>query len=132
MKTFTSIARLLLGLVYVVFGLDYFLHFIAKIVTFPSIGDGANNYFGALAATGYFFPVLKSVEIIAGIFLVVNKFTPLFLIVLIPISLQICLFDIFLAPQLLWLGGSPFLLNIFLLIAYRKYYMQLIVASPVI
>ncbi|MFI5162989.1 MAG: hypothetical protein ACHQHN_17035 [Sphingobacteriales bacterium] len=64
MKTTATIARLLLSLIYLVFGLDYFLHFISHIINLPSAGSKADGFFGALFAAKYFFPFLKSIEVI--------------------------------------------------------------------
>jgi len=122
MKTAVTIARLLLGFIFLVFGLDFFLHFLEKLVTFPAIGPKASDYLGALANAGYFFPVLKSIEVVCGIFLLVNRYTALFIVVVFPIALNIFLFDVFLATSLLFLGGGILVLNLFLAYAYRKNY----------
>jgi hypothetical protein len=49
MKTPASIARILLGVTFVVFGLNGFLHFLPQ----PAMPPAAGAFFGALAATGY-------------------------------------------------------------------------------
>ena len=53
---------------------------------------------GALAASGYFFPVLKLVEVLAGALLLVRRFVPLALVLLAPIVVQIFLFHAVLTP----------------------------------
>ena len=102
-------AQALLGLVFFVFGLNGFLEFLPV----PEMGDKAGVYMGGLAATGYFFPVLKIVEVIAGLLLLVRFFSPLALVLLAPIVVQILLFHIFLEP-----GGMPMAIVITLLEAY--------------
>ena len=89
-------ARLLLGLIFFVFGLNGFLAFLPS----PPMPEAAGAFAGALAATGYFFPLLKATEVLAGLALLGNRFVPLALTVLAPITLHIALFHTFLAPSL--------------------------------
>ncbi len=130
MKIAVLIARVLLALIYLTFGLDYFLDFISHIVNLPSAGDRANAFFGALAAAKYFFPFLKSIEIICGLFLLINRFTAFFLVAVFPITVNICVFHICMTPTYLPLGASMLVLNLFLLYAYRKYYISLFAFKP--
>src|SRR5436190_16417378 len=88
-------ARSVLGLIYFVFGLNFFLHFIP---TPPSAGGVADAFIGGLFQSGYFFPMMKSIEVVLGAFLLIGLFVPLSLVVLMPISLNILLFHAFLAP----------------------------------
>src|SRR5581483_10625994 len=104
MRTAVLIARVMLALIYLTFGLDYFLHFISHIVNLPSAGEKADAFFGALGATGYFFPFLKSVEIICGLFVLIDRFTAFFLVALLPITVNICVFHACMTPVYLPLG----------------------------
>ena len=85
----------LLGLIFFVFGLNGFLHFLAE----PEVSGDAATYMGGLAATGYFFPVLKVVEVVGGFLLLIRKLPALALVLLAPIVVQIFLFHAFLAPE---------------------------------
>ena len=89
-----TVARVLLGLVFVVFGSNYFLHFLPAQ---PAEG-AAGTFLGGLAAAGYFFPFLKGTEIVAGLALLSGRFVPLALTVLAPVVLQIGLFHTLLSP----------------------------------
>lgn len=102
-----AVTRILLGLTFVVFGLNGFLQFLPAP---PPERAEAGAFLGGLAAASYFFPVLKGTEVLAGIALLSNRFVPLALVVLAPIVLQIALFHFVLAP-----AGSA--LAIFLLVA---------------
>jgi uncharacterized membrane protein YphA (DoxX/SURF4 family) len=93
-----SAARVLLGLVFFVFGLNGFLQFIPQ----PPAPDKAMAFLGALAATGYMFPLIKSVEVIGGALLLSNRFVPLALAIVAPNVVNIVLFHSVLAP-----GGLP-------------------------
>jgi hypothetical protein len=85
----------LLGLIFFVFGLNGFLHFLAE----PEVSGDAATYMGGLAATGYFFPVLKVVEVVGGFLLLIRKLPALALVLLAPVVVQIFLFHVFLAPE---------------------------------
>ncbi len=90
-------ARLLLGAIFTVFGLNGFLHFIPQ----PPHAGLAAVFLGGLGASGYFFPLLKGTEVLVGLALLGNRFVPLALTVLAPIALNIVAFHAFLAPTAL-------------------------------
>jgi hypothetical protein len=90
----SSGARILLGLIFFVFGLNGFLGFIPQ----PPAPERAAAFMGALAATGYMFPLIKGVEVIGGALLLSNRFVPLALIILAPNVVNIVLFHAVLAP----------------------------------
>jgi uncharacterized membrane protein YphA (DoxX/SURF4 family) len=91
-------ARVLLGVVFFVFGLNGFLGFIPQ----PPAPERAGAFMGALAATGYMFPLIKGVEVLGGALLLSNRFVPLALAILAPNVVNIVLFHSLLAP-----GGLP-------------------------
>ncbi|RMG46396.1 MAG: DoxX family protein [Acidobacteria bacterium] len=102
-------ARVLLGLIFFVFGLNGFLHFLPM----PELAGPARSMMEALAGTGYFFPVLKLVETISGAALLADLFVPLALVLLAPVVVQIALFHLFLDP-----AGLPLAAVIVVLEAY--------------
>jgi hypothetical protein len=87
-------ARVIFGLIFFVFGLNGFLQFLPA----PPMTDKAGAFGGALAATGYMFPLIKGVEVIGGALLLSNRFVPLALTLLAPIVVNIVAFHTFLAP----------------------------------
>jgi uncharacterized membrane protein YphA (DoxX/SURF4 family) len=116
-------ARVLLGLVFVVFGLNGFLHFLPQ----PPMPEGAQAFAGALFATGYFFPLLKGTEIVAGSLLLSGRYVPLALTLLAPIVVNIVAFHVFLAPGI----GLPLailVLELFLAWAYRAAFRPMLAA----
>src|SRR5476651_1716036 len=119
MKIAVIIARSLLGLVFLVFGLNFFLHFIPMG---PQPAGKAGAFEGGLFGSGYFFPFLKVIETVSGLFLIINRYTPFFLLLLFPITVNICLFHAFLAPSGLPLGGLMLVHHLFLGYAYFKFY----------
>ena len=81
MRLVVPIARTLLGLVFVVFGLNFFFHFLPM----PPMEGAPAAFMGALFATGYMFPLIKGTEVVAGAMLLGNRFVPLALTLLAPI-----------------------------------------------
>lgn len=128
MKLAVTISRLLLGFLYLVFGLDYFLHFIPYQ---PPQHEGAAGLFKAgLMATGYFYPMQKVIQIAGGLSLLSNWYAPFFAVVLFPISLNVFLFHTILVPSG-WLMGVLLLVpNLLLGLGYRDCYRGLFTAKP--
>jgi putative oxidoreductase len=93
MKITKLIARILLGLLFLVFGLNGFLQFIHMA---PPTGL-AGQYVGALFISHYLVPVFL-LEIIGGALLLANRFVPLALILLGPVIVNILLFHTLMAP----------------------------------
>jgi hypothetical protein len=90
----TIIAGGLLGLAFVVFGLNFFLHFI-PIPPLPE-GSPAAAFMGAAYTTG-FLTFVKVLEILGGILVAIPKTRNLGLLVLGPIIVNILAFHIFIA-----------------------------------
>jgi len=131
MKITVLILRSLLALVYLLFGLNFFFHF--KFIPTPPPPAGAAGAFeGGLFGAGYFFPFMKVVEITSGFFMLINKYTALFVLIIFPITLNIFLFHAFLAPGEVAMGAVMLLINLFLGFAYRKYYVSFFTASPTV
>lgn len=115
----TTVVRSLLGLIFLVFGLNFFLHFIPMPPP-PANPGAAESFTGGLFQAGYFFPMLKGIEVLLGGFLLLNFFTPLSLVILAPISINILLFHLFLAPAGIGMSILIVVLHIYLFWAYRK------------
>jgi len=90
----SAVARLVLGAGFTIFGLNGFLHFIPM----PPAPPAAGGFLGALAATGYMFPLIKGTEVISGLLLLGNRYVPLALTLLAPVLVNIVSFHAFLAP----------------------------------
>ncbi len=104
MKTkIVLIARLLLGLMFLVFGLNGFLNFISM----PPPSGLAAQYMGALFVSHY-FAVIFALQFVAGVLLLANRFVALALAILAPILVNIGLFHAFMSPE----GFAPALVAI--------------------
>jgi hypothetical protein len=84
MKIASLIARLLLGLVFLVFGLNGFLHFIKA----PMPTGIAGPWVGAIFASG-FWVVIFGIQVICGALFLVNRFVPLALVLIGPVIVNI-------------------------------------------
>ncbi len=93
MKIVTLVARILLGLLFLVFGLNGFLHFIPMQ---PPTGL-AGQYMGALFLSHYLV-VVFALEAVGGLLLLINRYVPLALVLLGPVIVNIVLFHACLAP----------------------------------
>lgn len=98
-------SRYLLGLIYLVFGLNGFLMFIP----IPPMPEGAVAFMQAMMGTGYLLMVVKVVEVLGGILLLSGFAFPFALILLAPITVNIFLFHLFLTPGLTGVA-MPFLM----------------------
>src|ERR1035438_8240506 len=94
MKALIITSRILLGLIFTVFGLNGFLHFIPM----PPPSGAAGQFFGAMFVSHYIFAVLV-LEITAGVLLLVNRFALVALVILGPILVNIALFHITMSPH---------------------------------
>jgi len=113
MKIAVVIARVLLGLIFLVFGLNTYFHFMPQQ---PIPGDA-----GALSMLMFkhgWFSFYSVLYIVGGILLLVGRYVPLGLLLLAPILVNILLFHITLAPAAIGPGLVCTVLEIFLIYAY--------------
>lgn len=109
-------ARLALGAIFTVFGLNGFLHFIPS----PAPSGLAATFVGGLAASGYMFPLIKGTEVLAGLLLLGNRYVPLALTVLAPIVVNILAYHLFLASGALVLPLLVTALGVYLATTERR------------
>jgi len=119
MKILTLIARILLGLMFVVFGLNGFFDFIPKPKEPPT--GHALEFAGALMATGY-MKVVMALQLIGGALVLSGRFLPLGLLLLGPVIVNILLFHVFLEPKGLGMAIVVSALSLFLLGRYWSAY----------
>lgn len=94
MKITSLVSRLLLGLIFTVFGLNGFLHFIPQ----PPPTGVAGQFLGALYVSRYLGAIFL-VQLASGVLLLVNRFVPLALACLAPVLVNIVLFHACMAPH---------------------------------
>ena len=120
------VARVLVGLPFVVFGLNHFLNFLPMPT--PELPENALKFGGALGASGY-LNVVKVLEVVGGALVLSGRLVPLGLVLVTPVAVNIALWDIFLVgkPGLgVVLAGLCF----FLVWAYRSHFAPLFAVRP--
>jgi putative oxidoreductase len=105
------VSRLLLGLIYTVFGLAGLFQLLPVP---PDMPEAVQKFMEGAMATGYLMTLIKLTESVCGIMLLANIFSPLALVILAPISLNIFLFHAFTSPDGLPMGIIICALHLFL------------------
>ena len=95
MKIAALIARILLGIIFVVFGANGFFNFLPM----PPMPDGPAKTFAMLLMSSHYMPVVSGIQLIGGALLLVNKFVPLGLTLLGPVIVNIFLFHALMEPK---------------------------------
>lgn len=114
----TVVLRVVLGLVLVLVGLNKLFHFMPTPPATPEM----QKFLGALAASGYLIPLVASVEAVVGILLITDRFVPLALVVLAPISVNIVASHLAMDPGGIAPAALVAALNAALAFAYRDRY----------
>jgi len=122
MKITTHIARILLGLIFFVFGLNPFLHFLPARL--PS--GLAGQFLNLLIQSHYVFFV-GAVQLVGGVLLLVNRYIPLALTLLGPVIVNILLYHFLLSPAGAGLALLVTILWGFLFFRHRQHFSSLFV-----
>lgn len=120
-SNFTTLLRIILALILLVFGLNKFIGFIPA----PELPEEAASFMNSLLDTGYVLYFLGILEIFIGILLLLKKWVPFALLVLVPISVNILMFHIFLDLPDILQAIVVVGLNAVLIIRYWKAYTPL-------
>lgn len=119
-------ARLMMGVIYLVSGLNWWF----KLITpYPSISDFAHSppppdMVGEMIKTGVLFHIVKGTELLAGLALLSNRFVPLMLVAVLPVTVNIAIVDVFFIAHTrgIVMGSGALVLNLFLMSAYIGHY----------
>jgi len=127
----TQVARLLLAFEYILNGLNWWW----KVLPYPSMSDPPLGqtppFVQAMIDTGFMFQGTKAVEVVTGLMLLANLWVPLAVVVAFPVTVGIWSVDFFLISKSLraqLLGWSVLTLNAYLLFAYIRYFVPMLVA----
>jgi len=121
----TAIVRILLGLMFLVFGLNGFLNFMPAPKDMP---PEVMNVLGTLMKAGY-MTVVSGAEVIVAAMLLTNRFVPLALALLAPIVVGIITFHIAMAPATIGPGIVVLLMEPYLAWAYRGAFRPMLAAK---
>ena len=119
-------SRILLGLVFFVFGLNGFLNFIPPPE--KPMPEGAVALFTALFGSRYMIPLIAGTQLVSGVLLLVGRFVPLALVLLAPVIVNIVAFHLFLEPSGTAIALVVLALEIHLAWAYRSAFRPLLTA----
>src|SRR5215813_5151947 len=111
----TAIVRILLGLMFLVFGLNGFLNFMPQPKDLP---QEIITVMGALMKAGY-MTVVSGAEVLIAVLLLTNRFVPLALTLLAPILVGILTFHTFIAPATIVPSIVVTMMELYLAWAYR-------------
>ncbi len=117
--------RILLGLPFLVFGLNGILHFMKAP---PMTGDA--GLFADLLAKHNYMTFVALLQVIGGLLLLVGRFIPLALVILGPILVNILLFHFLLEPRGVAIGLVLTVFELVLISVYRRSFRGLFDASP--
>jgi hypothetical protein len=122
------VARVLVGLPFLVFGLNYFTPIIP--FTPPEYPENATKFLTALAVSQY-LAVVKVLEIVGGALLLSGRLVPLGLVIATPVAVNIALFDVLLVGKPA-LGVVLTALCAFLVWAYRSHFAGVFAVKPTV
>ncbi len=126
MKKAVLVARILLGLVFLVFGLNGILHFLPM----PPMPAGDATTFATILTAHKYMSFVDLCEVIGGLLLLVGRYVPLGLTILGPIIVNILLYHFLLEPKGVAIGLVTLALEVFLIYAYRLSFRGLFDANP--
>jgi hypothetical protein len=126
MKIVAVIARILLGLMFFVFGLNGFLNFMHA-----PLPPGLAGTFLDTLITSHFVYYVSGIQVIAGVLLIANQFVPLALALLAPVLYNILVFHITMQPSGLPMGLIATILWLILVWRLRDYFAPLFVQKAV-
>jgi uncharacterized membrane protein YphA (DoxX/SURF4 family) len=118
------VARILLGLIFIIMGLNGFFYFIPAPKT-PMPAE-AIAFAVALEKSGYMNQLVSATQLVAGILLLLNLFVPLALTVLAPVIVNIIAYHVFLDFNMIAPGIVVTLLELYLAWVYRKAFLPML------
>jgi uncharacterized membrane protein YphA (DoxX/SURF4 family) len=125
MKIAMIIVRTLMGLLFLFASITFLLNLFPQ----PELTGGIKTFFDGMAATGYFFTLLKVTELVCGLMFVTGRFVPLATVVIAPVIINIFLVHLFLEPSGLPIAIFLVFANAFVAYYYRSSYAGLLASK---
>jgi len=116
-----TVLQILLGLLLLATGLNKFFHFMSM----PDMPAAANALMKAFAESGYILPMVAVTEIVCGGLLAARRWSALALVLLAPLSVNIVLFHLVLAPASGAMAYAVAAVNAYLMWGAREWYRPL-------
>ena len=114
---FTKIVRRILGGILVLFGLNILLPH--PFIPLPELPEKAAAFMASLAATGYILKTVALLEIVIGVLLLAKKWVAFALLLLVPISINIVLFHVFLDAS--GIAGALIVATLNVILIYKNW-----------
>jgi len=111
MKIATLIVRILVGGLMLFASLSYFFKFGEQ----PAPVGDMKTLMAGFMASKYLLPLAKSVELIAGLTIISGKFMKIGAVILVPVTLNILLINVFMMPEGIPIAAALFVGNLFLI-----------------
>jgi putative oxidoreductase len=118
------ISRYLLGIIFLFNGINMFAQFMP--LPNPQQPDIAQRFLNLLGEAGYFYPILGLTKILTALALFSNRFLPLMLIVMFPVTLNGILFHFRMDPQMAPVALVVGLMQVYLIYVNRDKYMPML------
>jgi hypothetical protein len=118
-------ARVLVGLIFLIMGLNGFLNFLPHPATVP---DKVAALMGGFVVSGYMIPLIFGVQVIVAVMLLSNRFVPLALAIIAPVIVNITAFHLMLLPSAFPPAAVTILLYLYLVWVYRDVYRPMLAA----
>jgi uncharacterized membrane protein YphA (DoxX/SURF4 family) len=119
-----AVARILMGLIFLIMGLNGFFYFIPAPKT-PMPAE-AIAFAVALDKTGYMNQLVSATEVIVAVLLLCNIFVPLALAIIAPVIVNIIAYHVFLDFNMIAPGAVVAILEIYLAWTYRKKFLPML------
>lgn len=116
MKIAAIIARYLLGLVFLIFGLNIYLHFIPT----PPLPPGPFADFNSALSSTHYIIAIGVFQVVPAILLLINRYVPLALALLAPVIVNIDLTHLLMVPSGLPIAAIVSLLWILVFLRVRS------------
>lgn len=114
------VARIILGLILLVFGLNVFFQFLPQPEM--EMPEAAQKLIEGMMAAQYFMPLIGGVQVVVAVMLLTNRFVALGLLLLAPLSVNIILYHAFLDLKSILPGLIVAGLNLYLMFANKTKY----------
>ena len=129
-RYFPVVARILLGLPLFASGLAGLLNLTPQPAT--PLPEGAMAFTEALMKSGYMLQLIFMTQFIVGVFLLINRFVPLALVLFAPFIVNAMAFHTFLLREGLPIAAVFLLLELYLAFQYRKYFSSVLTAKATV
>jgi hypothetical protein len=126
-RYFPAIARILLGLPLFASGLFGLLNLTPQPTT--PLAEGAMAFADALTKSGYMLQLIFITQFLVGLFLLINRFVPLALILFAPFIVNAMAFHTFLEHTGLPIAAVFLLLELYLAWQYRRFFAPVLTAK---